>query len=320
MAGVVSLGSVNVDRIMAVDEEVLADIEAAHDWLPAPGETRAVPELPDAMVTATDETVLGGKGANQAVAAARAGASTSLLGAVGTDHADLTILPSLRAAGVCVDDVAVRERSTGTALIVVDPTAENRIAILPGANATLTPSFVHDRRETLHEADVILLQNEIPVEASIAALDVAEEAVDPPTVVVDPAPAAGADVLVEHGSADVVTPNAEEANRLRDHLRTFDGTVVYTRGPDPIRVAGPKPFTVAPPAVDPVDTTAAGDVFNGYLAAGMAEGGDRRTVLTRATAAASLSTESVGAQPSIPDRTAVREFLANRGAPSVEHT
>lgn len=319
MTAVVSLGSLNIDRIRSVDGAELEALEADADWLPAPGETRLVPELPHAALAAATETALGGKGANQAVAASLAGASTSLLGAVGADQDEGALLPSLRESGVDVDRVAIRDRPTGTALILVDGNGENRIALRPGSNATVDRDYVEAQARWITGADCLLVQNEIPIEATRAALDVVAAAQDPPTVVLDPAPVHGAPPLVTADPVDVITPNADEARRLADHLLDVDATVITTNGPDPVEVAGPEHRTVPPPSVHPVDTTAAGDVFAGYLAAGIAESGSWEPGLERAIAAASLSTKTPGAQPSIPDADAVRRFLGRVGPLSTGH-
>lgn len=313
MTDVVSLGSVNIDRIRPVDAADLRSLEADADWLPAPGETRVVPSLPEEALTAATETALGGKGANQAVAASLAGAATTLLGGVGTDQYDVALLESLRRAGVDVGGVAVRDRPTGTALILVEDDGENRIALRAGANATVDPVYVHDHARRIAAADCLLVQNEVPVAATLAALDVVGDTRDPPTVVLDPAPAGGAGPLVTADPVDVITPNADEARRLADRLHDTTATVITTHGPDPVEIAGTEHRSVPPPSVNPVDTTAAGDVFAGYLAAGIAESGSWETSLERAIAAASLSTQTAGAQPSIPDNDAVGRFLDRVG-------
>ena len=319
MARVVSLGSVNIDRIRPVDRAELATLESRAEWLPAPGETRVVPDLPSKAVEAATETALGGKGANQAVAAAMAGAETTLLGAVGEDHTAVNLLPRLSESGVDVSHVARSEVPTGTALIVVDTGGENRIALREGANATVEPDYVRAHAMALEEADCLLLQNEIPVNASLAALEVIRDARDPPTVVLDPAPAPGSGPLVSAEPVDIITPNAEEASHLADLLAGIEARVITTNGSDPVRVSGSSIRSVTPPRVDPVDTTAAGDVFAGYLAAGIATAGTWEVGLERAVAAASLSTETVGAQASIPDRDAVSEFLAESGPLAIDH-
>jgi ribokinase len=301
MHEVVSLGSVNVDHVGYLSDDVVETLERQYDWLPAPGETVAVDSVPNALRERLQSVSLGGKGANQAVAAAHAGSDTALLGCVGDDEADYGVCSGIRAAGVDVSGVARVDSPTGSAYIVVDESAENRIAILAGANANVDCAYVDSQLATIRDAEVLLLQNEIPIDSSVWLLDRLADDPEAPTVVVDPAPAVGSAPLVRHDAVDVVVPNTTEFQQLEADLAAFAGTLVVTHGSDLVSVAGPESFEVAPPSVDPVDTTGAGDVFSGYLAATLATGGDLRTAVERAVTAAALSTEQEGVQPAVPD-------------------
>jgi ribokinase len=305
MHDVVSLGSVNVDHIGYLDDEEVAALERRYDWLPRPGETVAVSSVPEALRERLTEVSLGGKGANQAVAAAGAGADTAFLGAVGADEERYGVRAGIRARGVDVTAVERVEGPTGSAYIVVDEAAENRIAILAGANATVDRDYVRRRYDLVREASCLLLQNEIPTEGVRWLLDGLLDEPNPPAVVVNPAPAPGSEPIVGHDAVDVVVANEREYGRLREALSAFEGTLIVTRGADLVSVDGPASFEVAPPAADAVDTTGAGDVFTGYFAATVADGRDYRIAVERAVTAAALSTETEGVQPAVPDAAAV---------------
>lgn len=310
MGTVASFGSVNVDRVAYVDSETVDRLRTEYDWFPAPGETRAVGSVPTDLDDLVDETFLGGKGANQAVAAARADAEASLFGKIGTDHESFDVLPAISGYGVDVSTVAVADAPTGTAYVFVTPGGENHIAIVGGANAAVDPAYARANLERLRRVDCLLVQNELPArttDALFAALDGGD---DRPTVIFDPAPAEGAADLLEHDCVDIVTPNDSEATALADALARFDGTVVYKHGPEPVVVeaADGERFSVRPPVVEAVDTTGAGDVFVGFLAAALSWGATLREAVECACVAASLSVESEGVQRATPTLEAVRAF------------
>lgn len=312
MPAVVSFGSVNVDRVAYVDPETTSSLADAHEWFPDPGETVAVPDgqVPATFDRYVSETFVGGKGGNQAVAAARAGADATFLGAVGSAD-EFDVADRLADRGVGVDDVATVDGPTGTATVFVTPDGENYIAYVAGANATVDPAYADRHRDRITDADCLLLQNEVPTETTDHVLELLGE-VDPterPTVVLDPAPHEGAGELLSRPAVDVVTPNEHEFDALTGDLREFEGTIVRTRGPDPVLVANHHSYEVHPPAVDAVDSTGAGDVFAGYLAAELAaDEAIDRAVRVAATAAA-LSTESEGVQRATPDRETVLDRL-----------
>jgi ribokinase len=306
MGRVVSLGSINVDHVEYTSTEWVRSAAERYEWFPAPGETVSVESVPDSLRESYGETYLGGKGANQAVAAAAAGADAGLLGMVGDDDGRYDVLDSLSDRGVDVTGVARTDGPTGAAYVAVDETGENYIAILAGANGRVDDAYVDDRLDACCAADCLLVQNELPPAAVRAALDRLAGRPDRPTVVYDPAPAAGAAEILSHDCVDVVTPNEGEYARLRDELDAFEGTVVRTRGENGVVVdGGDSRLSVESPAVDPVDTTGAGDVFVGYLGAELAAGTKFEAAVRLATVAGALSTEREGVQSAVPAREAV---------------
>ena len=283
MPAVGSFGSVNVDRVAPVSEATVAELAATYDWFPAAGETVVAPggDPPAAFDSYVDRTFIGGKGANQAVAAASAGADAALFGHVGADHADHAIRDALTGRGVDCGALSVVDCPTGSAHVFVTPDAENRIVVGAGANGRVDAAYAHTSVDRLRDVDVLLLQNEIPLAASEALLLALDGAMHRPTVVLDPAPSEGIEELLVHPSVDVVVPNDRERAALAADgaLDGFDGTVVTTRGSGPVEVTGEPSFSVAPPSAAPVDTTGAGDVFTGYLAARLAAGASLRAAV-----------------------------------------
>jgi len=312
MADVVSLGSVNVDLFASVDETSIKELSARYEWFPSPDETRAVASVPSAVGEYVNGTFLGGKGSNQAVAAAKAGVDAAFCGRVGTDHETYGVLETLSTRGVDTAGTEVADAETGKAYVFVDEAGENRIAIVAGANATVDESYVDRHWETIRDADCLLLQNEIPMATMEATLASLADVSDRPTVLFDPAPAEGAAPLLEYEAVDVVTPNAYEYERLGDAIGEFAGTVIRTRGSGTLvveRRATGEEFTAPPPEVTPVDTTGAGDVFDGYLAARLAAGDPLPAAVTAAVTAASLATTHEGAQQATPSLAVVRDFM-----------
>lgn len=304
MVEVVSLGSINVDRTRYLTTDEIESLAARRDWFPAPGETRSIPETPADLPEGPFENFLGGKAANQAVAAARAGAETALLGKVGEDAAEYDVRDTLRRRGVDVSPVEPASRSTGKAFIFVDESGESHIAIVAGANGTVDAAYVSRYTDVIREADALVFQNEIPTTGIRSALDGLVDDADAPTVIYDPAPVEAAEAVVDHPAIDILSPNETEYAALEPHIPADGPTVIQRRGPADVIVesSGAERFRITPPAVDAVDTTGAGDVFNGYLAAGLASGLPLEPAVEWATAAASYSTELVGAQQAIPER------------------
>ncbi|WP_328616671.1 ribokinase [Amycolatopsis sp. NBC_00355] len=252
----------------------------------------------------------GGKGANQAVAAAWAGsADTTFVGALGEDEAADLLLVSLGGAGVRTDLVARVDAPTGTAFVTVDPEGENAIVVAPGANHLLRLGA--RQAERIAEADVVLAQLEIPLDVVTAAAGLRKPGA---LFVLNAAPSrdlpaelrAAIDLLVvnEHEAADLAgTPEA-----LLDHVPAAvvtlggDGCLVLQRAREPFRIKGIR--------VDVVDTTGAGDTFCGVLAAGLARGLDVAEAARLATAAGALAVTLPGAQTAVPSAEEVAVLAA----------
>jgi len=300
MATVVSVGSVNVDRTVRLDAGEAATLAARYDWFPEPGVTRTVESVPDELDERVDETAVGGKGANQAVAAARAGADAVMVGAVGPDGDEA--VDTLASRGVDTSGIARSAERTGTAYVFVEPDGENRIALVEGANGTVEPLRALER---IRDADCLLLQNEIPLAANERLLARLDECPNPPAVVLDPAPADGAGRLLPHSCLSVITPNESEYRTLRPALPSYPGETVVTRGADDLLIEDGGRERISPPPADPVDTTGAGDTFAGYLAAELARGESLRHAVGTAAAASARATEGEGAQRAIPERDAL---------------
>ncbi|WP_102417071.1 PfkB family carbohydrate kinase [Mycobacterium sp. 4858] len=288
MAQVCVVGSVNMDVSLRVDA------------LPRPGETVLASSLTHAP---------GGKGGNQAVAAARAGAQVQFVGAVGDDPAAEQLRAHLLTNGVGLDAIAATRGPSGTAIVVVDADAENTIVVAPGANGRLTLDSPA-ARTAIAGCDVLLTQLEIPVRAAVAA---ARQARSAGAVVIVNASPGGQDRsslsdLAAH--ADVVIANEAEAEEWPwrpTHL-------VTTLGARGARYVGDDgDFVVPAPTVAAVDTTGAGDVFAGVLAGSWPRNpgspAQRRRALQRACAAAALATLAHGAGNCAPDAEAIDAAL-----------
>ncbi|HEY9302714.1 MAG TPA: ribokinase [Mycobacterium sp.] len=280
MTHVCVVGSVNMDIGFDVDT------------LPHPGET---------VLAASFRSTPGGKGANQAVAAARAGARVQFVGAVGDDPAAAALRAHLTANGVGTEGLIAVSGPSGTAVVVVDSAGENLIVVAPGANGRLTldsPKL----RGLVADCDVLLLQLEIPVTTATEAAREAHSA--GATVIVNASPSGGdsAELAELAEATDVVVVNETEAAQWVWPVPHR----VITRGKRGASYAGGgQELTVAPPAVEVVDTSGAGDVFAGVLAAGWTSGHDR--ALRRACAAGALATLVPGAGDCAPYVEAIDE-------------
>lgn len=315
MVRVVSFGSVNVDRTWTVDAETLRVLRE-EEWFPNPGETRTIDDVPSLPNVGAPTVSLGGKGANDAVAAAGVGADARMVGAVGADASEYDVLTTLAERGVDTSAVRVEDDvPTGSAYIFVEPDGESHVARLRGANAEVDAALAEDALDVVADADALCLQNEVPVDAMTALLDALEERAvgdeDGPVVVLDPAPAEGAEAVARHPRVDYLTPNEVEYDQLADVLADQDATVVVTRGADDVvvRRRGEERFRVTPPAADVEDTTGAGDTFAGALATRLGEGANARDAVEFAASASAVATEAVGAQTAMPSRSAVEDRL-----------
>lgn len=270
------------------------------------------------MTGRTFGTVPGGKGANQAVAAARAGGRVAFLGAVGDDGFGRRIADVLASAGVDVTGLVVSDRPTGTAHITVDGTGENSIVVVPGANATLT-ALTEAHRAGIDAADLLLMQLELPVDLMVEAAryawsrDVRVILTPAPAVVLPPALLDAVDVLVANEHEAALLAGVDDLVAAAMMLARQCGDVVVTLGArGALRVQDGVAVHVPAFAVESVDTTAAGDTFAGVLAVGLVEGLGWGGALRRASAAAALSVQRPGASSSMPDRGQINAFLAGQ--------
>ncbi len=288
--------------------------------------TAALPRLPEPGETVSDGTLLvnhGGKGANQAVAARRLGADVKLIACVGDDAAGREVRTALAGEGIGVDGVVTTHAAaTGTALISVDAQGRNQISVAPGANRVLSVEQVQARAGDVAWAQVVVCQLETPLPTVRWVL--AEARRRGVATIVNPAPVPAAP-LDFFALVDYLTPNAGEAARLsgaaaNDAALAAErlagrgvATVIVTLGEAGAlawhagRVTRVPGFTV-----EVVDTTAAGDAFNGALAVAVAEGRPLEDALRFANAAGALACTRRGAQPSLPTRADVERLL---GAP-----
>jgi len=308
MGDVVSLGSINVDKIHHVSDAELTDLRDRYSWFPDRGQTVQIRDLPTDFLAEPDSVRHGGKGANQAVAAAKGGAETEMLGKVGPDGGDLGVRSQLTEAGVGVTRIGTASEPTGTAYVFVGQEGDNRIIVRPGANRAIDTAYIRAQYDTILSADCLLLQNEIPIEPVETLLSELAAERDRPTVILDPAPADGSEALLGCDAVDYLTPNENEYRALESALDEFDGVLVRKRGADDVIVEAERRFTVTPPTVKAVDTTGAGDVLNGFLAAQLAAGASLQEAIEIGTVAGSLSTRERGARRGIPTLEAVRTY------------
>lgn len=282
VARVCVVGSVNLDQSFTV---------------------RALPRRGETVLASSSVAAPGGKGGNQAVAAARAGATVDIVAALGDDPAAAVLRAHLRDNGVGLDGVVTVPGPSGAAAIVVDSHAENSIVVAPGANAHLSMASAN-ARSVVAAADVVLLQLEIPMETVLAAARLGRER--GALVVVNASPAGASPDALEalSGAVDVVVLNDDESRQWHwpvPHL-------VITRGANGARHVGPDGSRdVAAPAVEAIDTTGAGDVFAGVLAAGWLSGSV--DALRRACAAGALATLIPGAGDCAPTAEAIDDVL-----------
>ncbi|MBD3917707.1 ribokinase [Paenibacillus sp. PR3] len=305
---IVVAGSINMDVVSRVDQ------------FPRPGETVHGSEA---------QYMPGGKGANQAVAAAQAGASTRMIGAVGTDGFGGQLLGAIEARGAAVAEVSVIEGASGLALITVSETGENQIVLCAGANGKVAGTEIEAMERLLGEAGAVLLQNEIPWSANTSFMRKASAAAVP--VIYNPAPAAKLDaailplidtIVLNETETEAITGIAPEDDAsLRSAAEWFLSggirAVIITLGADGCfyQDAGGESCRLQAYRLQPVDTTAAGDTFIGAYAAvrygGITADASPQAALRYATAAAALSVTKLGAQASIPAMADVLAFMSS---------
>lgn len=307
MKRIVVIGSSNTDMVVKAPR------------LPAAGETVLGGEF---MMNA------GGKGANQAVAAARYGGRVSFVARVGDDMFGRQTLAAMRGDGIDTSYVTIDgEHSSGVALISVNAEGENSIVVASGANMALGRGDIDRAAGEIRAADAVLMQLEVPVAAVEYAAEVAAAAGVP--VILNPAPAPAKPLpasLLSH--VDTITPNRSEAARISGvevtdmagarraaeaiHAMGVRNVVITLGGDGSLVYDGARFEHVKAVRVEAVDTTAAGDTFNGVLAVCMAEGRTLVEAAGEASAAAAISVTRMGAQTAAPTRAEVETFFGNR--------
>lgn len=285
---IIVFGSINLDLVVMVKR------------LPLPGETSAGPDC---------QTFAGGKGANQALAARRAGAQVKMIGAVGNDSFAAPALANLEAASVDLSALHRLEGATGIAMIGVESCGENLIIVGSGVNARVSADWLNGQ---LSPSATLLMQAEIPLSEAAAAIDAAHAA--GARVIFNTAPATDPAVAQLAARADVVISNESEAADIAAALglpgepaayaaamAASGRTAVVTLGGDGVLAHdGTTLITVAPPVVEVVDTTGAGDAFCGAFAAALDRGVNLALALAEGVAAGSLACTATGAQSSAP--------------------
>ena len=293
MNRVLVVGSINMDLVVETEK------------FPAPGET---------LLGQRFRTFPGGKGANQAVAARRLGAQVAMIGCVGADAFGRELTAQLQSEGVDVRHVRIdAAASTGVAAITVSQ-AENSIVVVPGANHALSPADVQAAEQAFLEADVVITQHEIPLDTVEAVAVLAEKHGKP--LILNPAPAIPLPDSLR-ARVTLLTPNEHElaiisggsCDAWREQLAAHPGRVLMTRGSDGAWFAGNGGALHHQPSftVEAIDTTGAGDTFNGALAAFW--GDDLAKVAQLACAAGALSVTRAGAQSGMPTREELMRFL-----------
>ncbi|MHA7155672.1 ribokinase [Arthrobacter sp. TMN-50] len=290
-SGVVVVGSINADLVVTLERH------------PAPGET---------LLGRTMTVMPGGKGANQAVAAAKLGARTAMIGAVGQDAYTDVALSGLHGAGVDTGAVQRVGTTTGVAIVEVDDDGENTIVVIPGANAEVTPELVASSSQVIADAAVLVLQGEIPAASVAAAVALARGRVVvnlAPVISLDRAALLRADPLVvnEHEGALVLAQLTGSAD-TSDHGATaralvgcgFSSVVMTLGGDGALLAFGADLLEIPAPKVPVVDTTGAGDAFTGALAARLSAGDSLPDAVQVAVLVGAFAVGAEGAQPSYP--------------------
>ena len=303
---IIIFGSINIDLV------------ATAPRLPLPGET---------LLGHNFFKAPGGKGANQAVATTRLGIPTYMVGRVGAHGFGTELVNSLKAAGVKTDNIFLDDRvSSGVALITVDDAGENQIIVIPGANGNVDNQDVERLAHLLPGSQALLLQLEIPMNAVFAAAQAAQKA--GVTVILDPAPVQSQLPDELYPLVDIITPNEIEAEQLvgfpinGQESATKAARILLQRGvkcaivklgaKGVVCATTEETFLIPAFVIETVDTTAAGDAFNGGLAAGLSTGLSLRQAVTWGAAAGALAAMKPGAQPSLPERIVFDAFLKDR--------
>jgi ribokinase len=293
-----------------------------------------IPVVGETIIGTSYFTEPGGKGANQAYAAARLGGEVAMLGQIGDDEFGQEMRKNLEQAGCDASGLGVEPGASGVALIFVDEKGQNSIIVVPGANNALTPQHVSNAGPLLASAKIVLLQLENPTPTVLAAAQAARKA--GASVILDPAPAPSTPLPSElFKSVDILTPNETEAAILAGMppgnlepaqavaigfklLGMGARTAIMKLGSQGcVIVKNGSSLLIPAPKVKAVDTTAAGDVFNAGLSVALSEGLDLPAACQFANFAAALSVTRLGAQAAVPNRAEVNEFMKSNQSDAV---
>ena len=292
---IVVVGSINLDLVVECENLAL------------PGQTVLADSLAENP---------GGKGANQAVAAARAGGNVSMMGRVGDDAHAQTLIDSLKSQNINTRQVARSKNcASGLAIVAVERSGQNSIIVVPGANDRITENDIMDGADIIRQADYLLVQLEIPTATVLAATRLARDAGVP--VILDPAPMRDS-LPPDLFAVDIVCPNQSEAELIVGQpIRSIDAATaaiatLHQRGArlaiitmgelGAVASDGNQTEWIEPAQIEVVDTTAAGDAFAGALAVRLAEGESIFTAAKFASAAGAIAATSIGAQTAMPTR------------------
>ncbi len=281
------VGSINMDLLTSTDQ------------FPSQGET----------IRGTDfQTAPGGKGANQAVAAARLGADVQMIGCVGADSFGEELKGHLKNESVDTTHIqTIEHEPSGLANIILSE-KDNRIIIIPGANGYVTPEYVEARKDAILSSDYVVIQFEIPKQTIEYCIDLCHQHDIP--LIINPAPAMELDTSYWE-KATYITPNDTEASQLfSDEMHHLNEKLIITMGAEGVQFSeNLEEKMVSSHEVEVVDTTGAGDTFNGALAVALSQKGDLKEAIAFANAAAALSITKLGAQQGMPTKKEVFELL-----------
>ncbi|MFC1479395.1 ribokinase [Planctomycetota bacterium] len=290
-------------------------------------QNRSLPRIGETVTNGDFFRAFGGKGANQAVAAARAGSQVHFIGSVGDDSFGKQMIENLKQDGITVDGVSVCSgNASGVALIMIDEKGENIISVAPGANRLLSPDSVCEHRHLIEESDAVLIQLEIPLDTVYAGIEVASEAKIP--VILNPAPVPPEPIdssclslisylLPNRGELGMITGlniGSREMieNAVNELMNKGVGSVIVTMGKEGVYYkAEENSGSINAVEVDSLDTVGAGDCFAGCLATALANAKSLEEAISFGNAGAALSVTRRGAQPSMPYLNEIENILSS---------
>ncbi len=299
---IVVLGSINMDVVIRCET------------LPRPGET---------VIAKSSDEVCGGKGANQAIAAARLGGKVDMIGSVGSDSFAARLLTNLRDAEICIEAVRLEnDCASGLAVVAVEDSGQNAILVVPGANGRVTIETLREHVHRIAHSEVLLCQLELPLETVLRGIEVAKAS--GVRVILNPAPMPSVfPAALLH--VDLICPNQHEAESLlKTSIQSTDDarvaseelvrlgakhSVITLGGNGAVVCDGDRTQWIKPFVTIPVDTTAAGDAFAGAIAVYWSQLGDLFQAARYASAAGAIAVSRAGAQPSLPTRAELEAFL-----------